>query len=704
MTQVATDAAAPKPAATLTMPWPRVAAGAALFGTTMGAAALLALSFLRSGLPTPPLLAPYCALLLVAVMFSPFLLPGRCLEGQGVLPPAAAGTLLAALCLPLLAYLHPMLAFAVTALVALCGLLRGLRLLAGFPLAGWVLAVLGAALAALHVFPVDGLSYVYAAETAPLGLLDNATYFQAAVSSIIAAHGVPSIGADGLQLLHYHFGSHFWFAAVGEAAHASPLYAYAFGQLAVLLPALYVAVLLAAGALARPNADRVAILAIGVALLAVFDTFISRVHLSSESFTFSLAAALAVLPLMLRMHEAPGRVPSGQWIVALCAIAVITTLKVSTGYVLVGILAYMAWRRFGFAAPAWGVGIVLALILACAKLFFSPRGFVIADPMILLSSYKQYIVADNFFTLLLPAAFVLAAWYGPQLRARAGAPAGQYELSLDRTPLRTRLRGLAQAPRTRTELWLVAITVAFLPVLLLPIGSNAVYFSEMPHWLLLPAAVAWLAGLAGERARAKWVVAALAALVLVTLPFLPVNVDFKGLRAFVGAVDDGAPGPKLMNEPQALKRFFAANLSHEKVLFGSEFVRKLQANPWQRFAADLRATVREKGQGFGVFVPPSNLAFWNKLEGTGPYWCADMHLFIPSQTGAVMVKGLQPAEQTCPMFGPGSPDYGPAAHTAAVDDAALCGHAAAAGVSSVLIVNSATEPARNRMISCNGSK
>jgi hypothetical protein len=706
-------AQASQPAASAADPgFPRAAAYAALFCSAMGLSSLAGVMFVRSGLPTPPLLAPYCAVLLLAVMFAPFLLPARCLTlPQGRLPAAPAVCLLV-LCLPLLAYLHPAVALAATVGAALLGLVRGLRWLGGFPLAGWLLVLAGAPLAALHVFPVDSLNYVLAAETAPLGLLDNATYFQTTVSQMIQSHGVPSVGADGLRLLHYHFGSHLWFAGIGLATGAMPLYVYAYAQLAILLPALYLGVLLAAGALMRCDFDRVSLTAIGIALLAGFDAFISRTHINSESFTFSLAAALLVLPLIFGLHEAPAgtraqaRGVAGLWIAALLAVALITALKVSTGYVLVGTLAYAAWRRYGFGWPAWAVAAALVSILLCAKLFFSPRGFVIGDPMILLSSYQQYFVPDTFFTLLLPAVLVLTAWYQPRLRPAVGGGAAQshFDLALNRVPLRARLLGLRQAPRRREELWLVATAVAFLPVVLLPIGSNAVYFSAMPHWLLLPAAVAWLAGLAGAGARGRYVLAAVLTLAVVTLTLLPVKVDMKGMRAFLSAVDDGAPGPKLMHEPQAMKRFFAANLAGERVLFSREFVDKMQQNPWQQFVADLRATARDRGAGFAVFVPPSNHAFWNKLEGSGPYWCADMHLFIPSQTGAAMVKGLQPLDQVCTMFGPGAPDYGPDSHTAEISDPDLCHHAAALHITSIRVLESVPEPGRNRTISCNSSK
>ena len=152
------------------------------------------------------------------------------------------------------------------------------------------------------------------------------------------------------------------------------------------------------------------------------------------------------------------------------------------------------------------------------------------------------------------------------------------------------------------------------------------------------------------------------------------------------------------------KKFFSGNLIRERVLFDKAFVDKMQHYDWGLQMKEIAAAARVNGRSYAVFVPPSNRAFWNKLAGTGPYWCADMHLYIPSQTGALMIKGLQPLDQACMMFAPGSPDYGAASHTAEISDADLCKHAGGIGVRTILVLNSAADPALNRTLACNASK
>ena len=262
-----------------------------------------------------------------------------------------------------------------------------------------------------------------------------------------------------------------------------------------------------------------------------------------------------------------------------------------------------------------------------------------------------------------------------------------------------------------TRLAIVGTIAAALPVLLMPIGSNAVYFSVMPHWFLLPVAAAFLARALPTTATAfawRTGLAAWCMLLVPALLFAPLNLDVKGLRGMLAAFDDAsAAGGQMMREPQAMKRYFMENLAAHRTLFDERFGREFEDNPWVKVMHQVRGEARAAGSGFAVFVPPTNRAFWNKLEGTGPYWCADMHLFIPSQTGVPMLRGLQPADQGCPMFAPGSPDYGPESRTADLDDAALCRHGAIRGIKTIFVLDTVgflDNGASNRTIACHQAR
>jgi len=679
---------------------------AGAFAAATGLSMIAALAFLRSGLPTPAALAPLCALLLVAVTVAPFILPVRLLAPSDGLPGAAPAASLAALLLPLLAFAAAPLVWGGALLVAAAGLWRALPRLRGLSWAAWAFLVVGAPLTAIHVYPFDAATWIYAPEAARYGLLDNATYFQTTVSRMIQSYGVPSIGADGLRPLHYHFGSHYWFAGIGLAAGATPLYTYPFAQLGILVPVLYFAIACAATALAAGRRSASLTVMIVVGLLAIFDTLIFRHHYNSESFTFSIIGALLFLPLLVRLHlSAPGQARAYEWLLAVAAVAAITVLKVSTGYVLAAMLVYAAVRQFGISWRSGAVAVAGALILLTAGALLSPRGFYISGWQLLLASYRQYIVPETLFTLVIPFACALAAWFEPRLLPNASAMTGRLEFRIRSFSLAALPRYFLSGERTLAQLMLVAAAAALLPVVLLPIGSNASYFSEMPHWLLMPLAAGFLCVWLSRR----WTPLGTGALAVVllavtTFTFLPMTLDLAGVLRLFAAVDEGAPGERLLGEPPSLRRFFAANLKAEGTLFNAAFRSKLAGYEWSKRLDEIRASAQREGRAFGVFVPAANRAFWKKLEGTGPYWCADMHLYIPSQTGALMLRGLQPADMPCVMFAPGSPDYGPGSRTGEASDAELCRHGAPLGLRRVLVLSSMDRAEANRTISCEGAR
>jgi hypothetical protein len=680
---------------------------AAAFSVATGLSMIGGLAFLRSGLPTPASLAPLCALLLVAAAVAPFLLPVRLLAPDDALPGIAPAASLATLMLPLLAFAGAPLVWATVSLVAVAGLWRAARWLRGLSWSAWLFLAVAAPLTAFHVYPADAATWVWAPETARYGLLDNASYFQTAIAYLVQSYGVPSIGADGLHALHYHFGSHYWFAGIGLAAGSTPLYTYPFARLGVLIPALYFGVSYAAVALARDRGSSSAVFMTVVGVLAIFDALIFALHYNSESFTFSIVGALLILPLLVRLYlgerGTPAAGSSTAWICAVAAIAAITALKVSTGYVLLAMLLYSALRQFGRSWKTGATVAAVAAILLAAAAFLSPRGYTISGWQLLLASYQQYIVPQTLFTLVIPLACALFAWFEPRL-APDGA-AGRLEFRA-RTPRIAALpRYLFTGDRTLTQLMVVAAAAALLPVLVLPIGSNASYFSLMPHWLLMPVVVGFLAAWIAHAWTPLGTGALAAALsAITTFTFLPLTLDMAGVLRLFAAVDRGAPGSPVLGEPPSLRRFFATNLKAEGTLFDAAFRDKLAAYGWSRRLDEIRAAARTEGRQFGVFVPASNRAFWTKLEGTGPYWCADMHLYIPSQTGALMVRGLQPADLPCVMFAPGSPDYGPESRTGEATDAALCAHGARVGVRRILVLASMDDAAANRTLSCDPAK
>ena len=65
-------------------------------------------------------------------------------------------------------------------------------------------------------------------EDIDLGTAHSDTYFHIALSGIIAKFLVPTIGADGLEFIKYHFGSHLVAAGLSKSSggRAAEVYVY----------------------------------------------------------------------------------------------------------------------------------------------------------------------------------------------------------------------------------------------------------------------------------------------------------------------------------------------------------------------------------------------------------------------------------------------------------------------------------------------
>jgi hypothetical protein len=228
----------------------------------------------RTGLSSPPLLSVGCAILAVASAFAPLALPSRwrsgLLEVPWVFPLVTLGVLLSPALVfvtgPALALLYP--------LIAARGMWGAAPWLSRVRVSEGLLLLSGPLLLALYLFtriyhpPWD---HVFAPEFARFDSLRGDTLLHAALAHLIQETGRPSSGLDGLVPMHYHFGSHVWFAAIGSLTHTTPLYSYVVGTMAVVIPALYGAVLLSAQGM-RPTRDGIALrISISTAVILVLD-------------------------------------------------------------------------------------------------------------------------------------------------------------------------------------------------------------------------------------------------------------------------------------------------------------------------------------------------------------------------------------------------------------------------------------------------
>jgi hypothetical protein len=188
--------------------------------------------------------------------------------------------------------------------------------------------VLAAILLALS--PADRL---YVPEEVALGRASGDSYFHLAIAQMLAWFGVPSLGADGLVLQHYHFGSHAVAAGLAKAAGTPVPVVYVYWVVACLKIQLLWAMLWS-GDRSRDAASPGPPLAFRLTL-GVFFLWLGESFLESESFLLGASVFLGAVPLARWLANDPGSgsTPHRVGVGMLLALAfVCATLKVSVGF------------------------------------------------------------------------------------------------------------------------------------------------------------------------------------------------------------------------------------------------------------------------------------------------------------------------------------------------------------------------------------
>ncbi|MEJ1932410.1 hypothetical protein WDZ92_19410 [Nostoc sp. NIES-2111] len=201
----------------------------------------------------------------------------------------------------------------------------------------WIL-VLGifAALSTYVIVNAKGYATVFGDIQLLAGVLNKDTWFHTAIIAMLKNEGVSSIGLDGPVHLLYHVGFHAWISQLRFEGVLLPVSLAAAMQI-LFIPAIYALVALCCAAVpAARLAEPTIIVAWTQALLWMAAALVTPNHLFSESYAFSLAFMLAIVPIGLAWMQI-GRWRKG-WMaaeicVALPCIAFATVAKVSTGVV-----------------------------------------------------------------------------------------------------------------------------------------------------------------------------------------------------------------------------------------------------------------------------------------------------------------------------------------------------------------------------------
>jgi hypothetical protein len=646
--------------ATFRAAWAEAATFGALLSVAMSGGVVLA----RSCLGDPPLLVALCPLVMTAAVLAPFLLPERLQETvpRFVYPLLTLGVLLSPMLVVLtgrsLGLLYPLLAAAGVLRVAPRLREVGWTRLGGGATAALVLAPY--LLTEIHRHP---FAHVFLPEYALLGprFLVQDTIFHTSLAHMIQSCGRASRGLDGLVPYPYHVASHAWLGFIGRITGSTPFFVFPFAQATLAVPALLTSALLATVCLARNGGRATVHAAVALALVLVFDALGWTSYYISESQTLGMAVALLGLPLLGDFIDEPERTPGADRLRLVATLGLVfaaIATKVSAGALLGVGFGWALLRRPGgprvvFLAALGATGL-LALWL------FQPRnGRSLRESFELFAFFKQ-MGAERWrgsATLILPVLYLGAAL----LRRR-----------LDRW----------------REVVLVMTLVAYVPGFLLRLwDSTAWWFWNTMYWIVLPL----VASTELPRGRAGRALAP--ALFLGIVAVALVRFDLRRTVTIAAGLAEPPPGV-------SVSQFAWEWLTDCRARFAQPIADRLRSGEGTQLLAAVRAATPEDHRGVALFIPPSNQVFWKMDEA---WACRRRPSYVPALTGLPLLKGAGPS---CPLWvtsienGFSELDFD--ALTTPSDDAELCEHARARGVTRVVILESTTEPAKNRVLACPG--
>lgn len=548
--------------------------------------------------------------------------------------------------------------------------------------------------AQLHQGP--RFAHAWMPEHMVMGIQTVDSYYHAAITSMIATHGVVSTGLDGLPRHFYHVGSHYWFAGLGRMADIEPAWSYMIGQIVVLVPAMIIGFVYA---LHRTLPHKIAKTPLGLlaaAILAYVALFDLNIYLfASQSLTLSLvvvAMATGILTDSVAGERAsPGFASAGMAALLTFALA---TIKGPVAVVWIGVLAYVSFRAYSFKAAT------------LAAFFASATAFGVAMTIFYLPSWDA-------LSLGTAPALLRAA---PDWSEAAGAAGILAVPAVACVILLLAAQGrLLHPERIVVEVVAIGCVVSMFLCTAAFMGS---YFVWAFAWIATPLVIgrALLRATSLHKAlvsAANWIagssrcIVSLGLLAVVLASLAPsreghrVTVELPAAHAAlytVAALDRIAGGivlePGRPLEPDQPLKYFVASLRQNHALFGADFRDALARTPGAQALAAL-ATAKS-GAGAIAYIPPENLTFWGM--GMSSLQCLAPSFFVPALTGLPLMLGLPPAT-TCTLKWYGVENYPVSARSHAAIDSELCDRAKGKGFTRVLVLD-ADPVQRVRTIVC----
>lgn len=215
------------------------------------------------------------------------------------------------------------------------------------------------------------------------------TLYHAAVGEMLLRQGMPSVGADGVQLLRYHWGSHWLYAGLSRLVGISVLDGYQLfppivgGALLVRAATALTEALIARWECALRRNDLVPVLLVLTVAATGFihpavalAMGVSEQRLVSESLVLAVALLLETAVMLVAISRA-GNAQRVWWAVAPLCVAIISVTKISVGAILLALIGWLALRwRPRADVVRWSAVVASALAWAAAVWITVPVGEV----------------------------------------------------------------------------------------------------------------------------------------------------------------------------------------------------------------------------------------------------------------------------------------------------------------------------------------
>jgi hypothetical protein len=563
-------------------------------------------------------------------------------------------------------------------------------------------------------------SHLFFREMMLLGTGMTDRYETAAIAQMIAKYHAPSIGADGLQLFHYHTLSMVLAAGMAKSANVDVLLSYLYWG-GIGLKALLVWVFLAAGFFFwRQTFHRHA--PVAFMLIYAWSSSFLLGATESESFVLGMAMLLSLVPLFMVLLSNNAVSAFEPWLVIIslavgsifCAAA-----KVSAGFLCVPIFVLALWRYRRRPVLVAAILVSLVLLAVATRLWFSPTDLSEPLPMgLFLLGYYQYLFNQlTVVSYLLPLIVIFLFSAEFTVHENDGK-----RLLLSAATYDARAPGHGLMPPVRMAItwffdlnpiaqYLVMVIAACLTVLLLvPISGNNTYFSLIMFGLslfFLP--IAFLGSLKGEYSLG-WARTAVTILLGAALLYRAAyfGLPGQGLQGVVSSLyktafpEEGAPH---------LKAQILGSIRRNGLPF-SFLGDRIEAAPFSSMKRllDVQAA-QEKGR-LAVFVPPNASEIWEGLLHSTQlnWWCFSGHLVVPAVMGQMQIRSIEPkqVERRCLPSGL-SAYYGFGAEqdehrSADLTDHELCDIAGRWSADRIYKLVSYRQPEKNSVITCAAGK